>query len=170
MHNHQNSLGIPKIHKLSRSQHSLPCRVLSARHAVLSNIGQHVWRITKLLNSKLGPVLYYFIFCGYQYQRKEEKWHRYILTYINLPLWSWWQLNLFPERKEGPLSLKSFLKLKITFSVKKKNAVNMTYPTILIATMLLVKGLLSDTVEEEAGQKKLKIKKISCKSNNFAEA
>lgn len=54
--------------------------------------------------------------------------------------------------------------------MKKKNAVNMTYPTILIATMLLVKGLLSDTVEEEAGQKKLKIKKISCKSNNFAEA
>ena len=114
--------------------------------------------------------LHYFIFYGYQYQRKEEKWHMYILTYINLPLWSWWQLNLFPERKEGPLSLKSFLKLKITFSVKKKNAVNMTYPTILIATMLLVKGLLSDTVEEEAGQKKLKIKKISCKSNNFAEA
>lgn len=46
----------------------------------------------------------------------------------------------------------------------------MTHPTILIATMLLVKGLLSDNVEEEAGQKKLKIKKISCKSNNFAEA
>ena len=36
----------------------------------------------------------------------------------------------------------------------------MTHPTILIATMLLVKGLLSDTVEEEARQKKLKIKKI----------
>lgn len=29
----------------------------------------------------------------------------------------------------------------------------MTHPTILIATMLLVKGRLSDTVEEEAGQK-----------------
>ena len=46
----------------------------------------------------------------------------------------------------------------------------MTHPTILIATMLLVKGLLSDTVEEEASQKKLKIKKISCKSNNFVQA
>lgn len=46
----------------------------------------------------------------------------------------------------------------------------MTHPTILIATMLLVKGLLGDTVEEEAGQKKLKIKKISCKSNNFVQA
>ena len=46
----------------------------------------------------------------------------------------------------------------------------MTHPTILIATMLLVKGLLSDTVEEEASQKKLKIKKISCKSNSFVQA
>lgn len=46
----------------------------------------------------------------------------------------------------------------------------MTHPTILIATMLLIKGLLSDTVEEEAGQKKLKIKKISRKSNNFVQA
>ena len=64
--------------------------------------------------------LHYFIFYGYQYQRKEEKWHMYILTYINLPLWSWWQLNLFPERKKGPLSLKSFLKLKASFSAKKK--------------------------------------------------
>lgn len=46
----------------------------------------------------------------------------------------------------------------------------MTHPAILITTMFLVKGLLSDTVEEEAGQKKLKIKKISCKSNNFVQA
>ena len=46
----------------------------------------------------------------------------------------------------------------------------MTHPTILIATMLLVKGLLSDTVEEEARQKKLKIKTISRKSNNFLHA
>lgn len=35
----------------------------------------------------------------------------------------------------------------------------MTHPTILIATMLLVKGLLSDTVEEEAGQKKIENQK-----------
>lgn len=35
----------------------------------------------------------------------------------------------------------------------------MTHPTILIATMLLVKGLLSDTVEEDGGSKKLNIKK-----------
>ena len=35
----------------------------------------------------------------------------------------------------------------------------MTHPTILIATMLLVKGLLSDTVEEEASQKKIENQK-----------
>lgn len=46
----------------------------------------------------------------------------------------------------------------------------MTHPTILIATMLLVKGLLSDTVEEDAGSKKLNIKNISCKSKNFVQA
>ena len=72
--------------------------------------------------------------------------------------------------KRRPLKFKIIFKTKNNFFSEEKNAVNMTYPTILIATMLLVKGLLSDTVEEEAGQKKLKIKKISCKSNNFVQA
>ena len=61
---------------------------------------------------------------------------------------------IFWEKKR-PLKFKIFLNLKATFSAKKKNAVNTTHPTILIATMLLVKGLLSDTVEEEAGQNDL---------------
>ena len=56
--------------------------------------------------------------------------------------------------KRRPLKFNIILKLKISFSVKKKNSVNMTHPAILITTMFLVKGLLSDTVEEEAGQKK----------------
>ena len=73
--------------------------------------------------------------------------------------------------KRRPLKFKIIFKTKNNFfSKEKKNAVNMTHPTILIATMLLVKGLLSDNVEEEAGQKKLKIKKISCKSKNFVQA
>lgn len=155
MHNHQNSLGIPKIHGLV--SHVEFFRLVTQSSPTS---GSTCDESQNCLIQNWVLYLYYFIFCGYQY----------ILTYINLPLWSWWQLNLFPERKEGPLSLKSFLQLKITFSVKKKNAVNMTHPTILIATRLLVKGLLSDTVEEEARQKKLKIKKISCKSNNFLHA
>ena len=39
----------------------------------------------------------------------------HILTYINLPLSSWWQLNLFPERKKRPLKFKIIFKTKKNF-------------------------------------------------------
>ena len=120
MHNHQNSLGIPKIHKLSRSQHSLPCRVLSARHAVLPNIGQHVWRITKLLNSKLGPVLILFYILWLSVPKKRRK-----MAYVHTNLHKSSSLVMMAVEpisweKRRPLKFKIIFKTKNNFFSEEK--------------------------------------------------
>lgn len=110
MHNHQNSLGIPKIHKLSRSQHSLPCRVLSARHAILPNIGQHVWRITKLLNSKLGPVLILFYILWLSVHTNLHKSSSLVMMAVEPISWE----------KRRPLKFKIIFKTKNNFFSEEK--------------------------------------------------
>ena len=127
---HQKSLGITKIHELSRSQHSLPCRVLSACHAILPNVGQKVWRtpknvcmgdwITILLNSKLGPVLILFYILWLSVPKKRRKM-AYVHTNLHKPS-SLVMMAVEPIswEKRRPLKFKIIFKTKNNFFSEEK--------------------------------------------------